>query len=255
MLAIEREAIIEALLRERPIVSFDDIERSIEGSPATLRRDLQRMAMAGRLERVRGGARRAEASSSGEQRRPGVDASLVPPDPRRLAIGRTAAALVRGGEAITIAGGSTTLLMCEHLKDLELSVLTNSLAVAGALASSRSVRVAVTGGALLPGGSGLLSPASETMPRFCAPKLFIGASAARGDHIAHRDWMIASVSRHLIEVAEEVVLLVESAKLGATAPHVICGLGEIDTVVSDAAISEAAASALAAAGVQLVVAR
>src|SRR3546814_14401554 len=56
MHATEREKRILSLLSDRGFISFPELERGIDASPATIRRDLDRMAEEGLLLRVRGGA-------------------------------------------------------------------------------------------------------------------------------------------------------------------------------------------------------
>ena len=58
MHAAERELAILQLLQDKGgFVSFREIENNIAASPATLRRDLTRLASDGYLQRVRGGAK------------------------------------------------------------------------------------------------------------------------------------------------------------------------------------------------------
>src|SRR5690606_24897874 len=57
MHAAEREKAILELLERRGFVAFRDLEKAFSASPATLRRDLERMAGEGLLSRVRGGAK------------------------------------------------------------------------------------------------------------------------------------------------------------------------------------------------------
>ena len=153
MHANERERLIAELLRSRGFVSFQELDQQLDASPATIRRDLERMAGQGALTRVRGGAKLA---------RGGETAALGPPPPQlsgapfhenvgrraaeKQAIGRAAAALCRPGEGVMIDGGSTTLQMCPHLAGLNLQVLTNSLHIVSALLPQAGTRILVPAG-------------------------------------------------------------------------------------------------------------
>jgi DeoR family transcriptional regulator, ulaG and ulaABCDEF operon transcriptional repressor len=55
----EREDIILGLIAAKGFVSFRELEGKINGSPATIRRDLERLAGEDKLVRVRGGAKSA----------------------------------------------------------------------------------------------------------------------------------------------------------------------------------------------------
>src|ERR1700724_479711 len=57
MHAAEREQAILELVEQRGFIAFRELEKHVDTSPATLRRDLERMAGEGRLSRVRGGVK------------------------------------------------------------------------------------------------------------------------------------------------------------------------------------------------------
>src|SRR4029079_13030072 len=108
MHSAERERVILEYLDRQGFVSFAELEGRVEASPATIRRDLERMTTAGLITRVRGGAKRAEGGRS-TARAPEADAvrSLVGVPfqanihrhrPQKEVIGRAAAKLCSAGE-------------------------------------------------------------------------------------------------------------------------------------------------------------
>ena len=130
------------MLASKGFVSFREIERSLDSSPATIRRDLEKLSLEGKLERVRGGAKRSNSFRTqnvqnlmSELRLDGVpfDENVTLNQREKQLIGKAAAGLCREGEAIMIDGGSTTLQMCSHLDGLGMQVLTNSLYIVLAL--------------------------------------------------------------------------------------------------------------------------
>src|SRR5688500_9738867 len=132
MHATERERAIMNLLEQRGFIAFRELEKQLDASPATLRRDLERMASDGLIDRVRGGVKLVSERPDPNA----VPASLagVPfheniarHRKQKEAIGRAAAVLCSQRSAIMIDGGSTTLQMCRHLEGKQLQVLTNSL--------------------------------------------------------------------------------------------------------------------------------
>ena len=64
MHAAEREKMILDSLGESGFVSFRDLESRVAASPATIRRDLDRLEEAGVITRVRGGAKRIGGGSA-----------------------------------------------------------------------------------------------------------------------------------------------------------------------------------------------
>ena len=66
MHSAERERLILEYLDRKGFVSFQDLERRVEASPATIRRDLERLTSAGLITRVRGGAKLAEGAKGAQ---------------------------------------------------------------------------------------------------------------------------------------------------------------------------------------------
>src|SRR6202041_100832 len=126
MHAEERERTILSMIEKRGFISFRELDKRSIASPATVRRDLERLAVAGRIVRVHGGAKMPDAVATGLTGVPFHDNIMKNPT-AKAAIGKAAAALCTAGETVIIDGGSTTLQMCPHLGGLELQVVTNSL--------------------------------------------------------------------------------------------------------------------------------
>ena len=182
MHASQREAEILRLLQSQGFVAFKQLSRHLEASSATIRRDLERLEGARRIERLRGGARPAR----GGARSPAAERLLGAPFEinrtrharEKAAIGAAAAALCQRGEALIIDGGTTTFQMCAHLEGLELQVLTNSLHIVAELLPQTGTRVSVPGGAIFREQNIILSPFEDDgLARYHASKLFMGAAA------------------------------------------------------------------------------
>lgn len=259
MHATEREELILRMLRRRGFISFQEVEAELDASPATLRRDLERMDREGRLARVRGGAKLLDAPEA-----PGSSQHLTGAPfhenialnrEQKAAIGRAAAKLCAPGSALMIDGGSTTLQMCPHLAGLNLQVLTNSLHIVSALLPQSGTRVLVPAGAVFREQNIILSAAGEeSMPRFYAPKLFMGAASVGSQGIMQADVVLVAAERRLIDRADEIIVLVDSSKFRGPSGNVVCDLEEIDVVVTDAGITDADRAMLEKANVKVIVA-
>jgi DeoR family transcriptional regulator, ulaG and ulaABCDEF operon transcriptional repressor len=263
MHANEREAVILKLLAERGFVSFRDLEKQVNGSPATIRRDLERLAQEGRLARVRGGVKSTnEVAAPSNALASALHLAGVPFHeniaryaPEKRVIGKAAAALCSPGEGIMIDGGSTTLQMCPHLAGLNLQVLTNSLHIVSALINQNGTRILVPSGAVFPEQNIILSVfGDDGMPRFHAPKLFMGAASIGPAGLMQADIVLVAAERRLIERADEMIILVDASKFDGPSGNVVCGLEEIDTIITDDRVSDKTATMLDRAAVKLIVA-
>jgi DeoR family ulaG and ulaABCDEF operon transcriptional repressor len=258
--AAEREQAILTLLRKHRFLTFRNLEREVDASPATLRRDLERLANEGHIERVHGAVKLIEKPSESSAG-PLADLKGVPfhdnisrHPAQKQAIGRAAATLCRPGEAVIIDGGSTTLQMCPHLGGMHLQVFTNSLHIVGALLKLPDVRVQVPGGTVFREQNIILGASGDELLPFRAPQLFMGAAALGPMGIMQADLVLVAAERRLIERADELILLVDSSKFRGPSGDVVCGLEELDVVVTDAGIGKAERRMLDAAGVRVIVA-
>ncbi len=257
MHAAERERLIFAAMGQAGFVSYRDLEALLDASPATIRRDLTRLEEARRIQRVHGGAKLAEAESPAPFQLAGTpfDQSITQNPGQKQAIGRLAASLCEPGAGVMIDGGTTTLQMCPHLAGLGLQVLTNSLHIVNALLPQPGTRILLPSGTLFREQNIILAPAGEeSMPRFHAPRLFMGAAAVGAQGAMQHDVILVAAERRLIDRAEEVILLVDSSKFASSSGAIVCALDEIDVLITDAGIAPEMAATIKGAGVRLMIA-
>lgn len=258
--AAERRQAILGLLALRGFITFRELEQAVIASPATLRRDLERLASEGRVVRVHGGVRRPDGPMPATPDHVGLQGvpfreNVAKHAAEKRAIGLAAAALCSSGEAVMIDGGSTTLQMCPHLAGLNLQVLTNSLHIVNALLPQSGTRVLVPGGSVFREQDIILSATGDDlMPRFHAPKLFMGATSVGVHGIMQPDIVLVAAERRLIDRADQLILLVDSSKFHASSGNVVCGLDEVDILVTDAGIGTASRKMLEVAGIRVIVA-
>ena len=266
MHSTQRERLILEAVAATGFVTYRALEARLEASPATIRRDLTRLEEEGLIVRVHGGAKLAQEQK--EEREDGLAGtpfaqSILQHLPAKQAIGRAAGhrlaarqpALCRPGEGIMIDGGTTTLQMCPHLAGLDCQVLTNSLHIVDALLPQQGTRVLLPSGTVFREQNIVLAPAGEeSMPRFHAPKLFMGAAAVGPQGVMQQDVILVAAERRFMERAEEVILLVDSSKFTSSSGAIVCGLVEIGTIVTDPGIPRDMAARLNDLGVRVVVA-
>lgn len=259
MHSMEREEIILDLLATRGFVSFRELESALDGSAATIRRDLERLSRAQKLMRVRGGAQAVAKRAVAPE--PSPHLAGVPYEvniklhlKEKQAIGNRAAAFCKPGEAIMMDGGTTTQQMCPHLAGLNLQVLTNTLYIVSELIAQAGTRVLVPSGTVFPEQRIILSAFGEDgMPQFHAPKLFMGAGSLGPQGLMQADIVLVAAERRLIDRADEVFVLADSSKFNHSSGNVVCELDNIHTVITDDKISDQSAAVLERAGVRLVV--
>nr|WP_298894713.1 DeoR/GlpR family DNA-binding transcription regulator [uncultured Altererythrobacter sp.] len=239
MHAAEREEIILEALKKKGFTTYRHLEANVEASPATIRRDLARLEKQGKIVRLHGGAKAIDADSAGAGAPPSLagtpfEKSLKQNIAAKRAIGKAAAKHCAPGEGIIIDGGTTTYQMCEHLDDLNLQVLTNSLHIVNALLRQEATQLLVPSGPIFREQNIILAPAGETtMPNFHASKLFLGAAAVSARGIFQADALLVASQRRFLDRTDEVILVVDSSKLQASSGAIVCELDRIDRMITD----------------------
>ncbi len=264
MHSAQRDAEIVRLLQAQGFIAFQQLCQRLDASSATIRRDLGRLDSQGVIERVRGGARLKSGGAAKVLDRMALDRLVGAPFEQnrtrnaaaKEAIGRAAARLCRRGEAIIIDGGTTTFQMCPHLEGLELQVLTNSLHIVGELLPQPGSRVSVPGGGIFREQNIILSPFEDDgMNRYHASKLFMGAAAIGVRGLMQADVVLIQAEQKLMDKADQLVVLVDSSKFSASATFLVCGLGEVDIVVTDEGTTRANIEMLKAHDIEVIIAR
>jgi len=248
----ERQSRILTELRSSATIRIPDLADLFGVSTETIRRDLDQLGESGVLNRTYGGAVARPfgfepelAQRFGSMRR------------ERERIAAMAAALVQPGEALMIDGGTTTLHFAQRLAVVaeELTVVTNSLPVATALAVNRGVRVVCCPGTYEPREGILIGPdAIAYLDRFQANRMFTSASGLTLEGPTEVNADAAAVKRAMLHRAADRILLLDHAKFEQPSLEVVCPLGGLNRVVTEEPPPAALHAALRDAGVEVLVA-
>ncbi|MFH8348031.1 DeoR/GlpR family DNA-binding transcription regulator [Streptomyces sp. NPDC018045] len=213
MFAAERRQLILEMVRANGAVSLRELARVVQTSEVTVRRDVRALEAEGLLDRRHGGA----VLPGGFARESGFPQKSHLATAEKTAIADLAAGFVEEGEAIVVGAGTTTQELARRLARVPgLTVVTNSLLVAQALAHANRVEVVMTGGTLRGSNYALVgSGAEQSLQGLRVSRAFLsgsGLTAERG--LSTSNMLSASVDRALVQAAAEVVVLADHTKLG-----------------------------------------
>ncbi len=233
-----RHSEIVAALQREGQVGVAALAARLATSEVTIRRDLDQLAAAGVLRRIRGGA--TSLMMRGEERpfaMRGIEATVA-----KDRIGRSVAGLIRDGEAVVLDSGTTGLAAARALAPQRLTVMPLSLQAAVILAASPSISLLLPGGTVRFGEQSLVGPLAEAGLaglRFDTAILTCcGFSPDVG--VTAYDLQDAAVKRTAISAAARTILILDSSKFGRTAMAVVCPTTAIDIVITDTAAPDAA---------------
>ena len=240
-------------VRGTTFIGAGDLSLLLGVSEMTVRRDIRLLAEQGLVRAVHGGVCPLPTGVS-----VGTDFRLRA-TLRRSAkeqIARAALALVRPDTSIALDTGTTVVELATLLTaPRRISVVTPSLPVMLTLADRAGIEVVGLGGVLHPESQGFAGPATLAALRSLhVSQAFIATTAInRGALWCGNQWD-AETKRELVSIADEVVLLADSAKFAATAMAHIVALREIDVLVTDDGITPEDLDEVGSAGVRVVVA-
>jgi DeoR/GlpR family transcriptional regulator of sugar metabolism len=245
----QRRHNILALLAEQGEVSVDTLAKHFATSEVTIRKDLAALESHGLLLRRYGGAVSMPQELIGE---PSQRVSAY-----KQAIARAAVARIKEHARIIIDSGSTTAAMIPELgRQPGLVVMTNSLHVANALSALEHEPVLLmTGGTWDPHSESFQGQVAEQVLRsYDFDQLFIGADGIDLERGTTTFNELLGLSRVMAEVAREVIVMVESDKIGRKIPNLELPWGRISTLITDDRLPFEARDQIQARGIDLVLA-
>lgn len=245
-----RQDLIVRELQATPTLRVSELAASLGVSTETIRRDLDELGSRGLINRTYGGAVRPFGPEPTIRERHQMLVS------ERESIAAAAARFVQHGEVLIIGGGATTTHVARRLaaEKRDLTVFTDSFAVATVLAPNPTVKVLICPGRYN-GQEGCMS-GSETIDyigRIYANHAFLGATGLTEDGPNDADMDAAATYRAMAMRASEVTIVADHTKFERAAISVYSRWPGIARLVTDEPPQGALRQALERAGVDVVV--
>jgi DeoR/GlpR family transcriptional regulator of sugar metabolism len=246
-----REAILTALARDGRVVATA-LAAALGVSDDTVRRDLDELAAAGRVRRVRGGALPTETATPPRM----VDRAELH-TAEKAAVAAKAAALLADETVISLAGGTTTLAIARVLAadGRSRQVLTTSPDIALVLADAPG-EVLLAGGRLEPDSRTTVGVEAIDAVRRVRPGVAVLGACSLHPSVGLTTIGAgeAEVLREQARCAGRLMVATEGAKLGSTAAHVVAAAQDVAQLVTDAGAPEQELAELRAMGVEVEIA-
>ena len=244
----QRRHTIMQLLQEQGEVSVEQLVQLFDISEVTIRKDLSELETNGFLLRKYGGAILMPKEIMDESENDELTK-------RKLVIAKAAAERIRDHNRIIVDSGSTTAALIKQLNLKQgLVVMTNSLSVATELrALENEPTLLMTGGTWDTRSESFQGKvAAQVLRSYDFDQLFIGADGidlARGSTTFNE---LVGLSQVMAEVSREVVVMVESQKIGRKMPNLELTWQQIDVLITDTGLSEQDKQAILAHGVEVI---
>jgi DeoR/GlpR family transcriptional regulator of sugar metabolism len=250
VLIAERRKLVLDAVRTSGVVSMQDLAGRLGTSEVTVRRDVRALAASGMLRRTRGGAMMA----GGLAYEPTYAEKAGQLEAEKLAIAELALDLIKPGDSIVLGPGTTTLSLARLLPRIgELTVVTNSLLVAEALAGASQVEVVVTGGTMRRSIYALVGPGTEQALRGlrlgCAFMSGNGVNVERG--LTTPNLLVAAADQAIAAASRQIVVLADHSKIGHETMCQTVPTERIDVLITDSRVDPREVRLLSAAGIDV----
>jgi DeoR/GlpR family transcriptional regulator of sugar metabolism len=243
-----RDAILRALLASGA-ATVAGLAGELGVSEMTIRRDLGVLADQQLVEKVHGGAVlvRGGATEPHFATKRRINAAA------KAAIAEAAVTMVHDGMTVALSAGTTTWQVAQRLRGgglRDLTFVTNSLNVAGALEANGWHSIVVSGGSFRTPSDALVGPfANQTLRQLNADLLMLGVHSIDAKvGLTTPNVAEAETNRIMVAGARTVVVVADSSKLGHVSLATFAGCEEVDELITDTAADQATLDALADTG-------
>lgn len=247
-----RHQSLQNFLSARGYATIEELARHFEVTPQTVRKDINTLAHAGKVQRFHGGA----GTLSGSENILYDERKSIRLDEKRR-IGALLAAHIPDGASVCINIGTTTeeaaraLLEHKHLR-----VVTNSLNVASICARNPDFDVVIACGTVRHRDNGIVGASAERFMReFRVDYGIIGISGVdESGNLLDYDYREVAVARTIIECSRRVFLVTDSSKFGRPAMVRVGHLSDLNALFTSGPLESKWEEMIREAGVELFIA-
>ncbi len=251
-IAERRKFILDSIFKDG-FVKVANLADVLQVTQATIRKDLTHLENEGLLYRAYGSA----MPTSPHVMDINLNTKRLINFKKKERIAKKAVELLAENDSILMGAGSTVQVMAETLKPKgRLNVVTPAVNVAIALGDMSGVSVMQLGGILYGNSMCVIGTEAKSMlQNLQCTKLYFGVDGvdpAGGASCATVEE--AELLSLMARVADTVIVLADSSKIGAHGFGRICSTREIDILITDSGIKEESRKAFEKSGVKVIVA-
>jgi DeoR/GlpR family transcriptional regulator of sugar metabolism len=228
--AARRERVRRRVLADG-FAGVEELARAYGVSLMTMHRDLDALEAEGWLTKIRGGAT-ANPSALVDA---GVRERTSAMRAEKAAITEVAARMLAHGQTIFLDDSTTALgLVPSLVTHPPITIATNFLPAVAAVGEAPAVELHLLGGQYHSRQESCFGLQTvSAIDRLHADIFFMSTTAVNEGKCLHRSEATVMVRQAFLRNATRTVLMVDHAKFGRPAPHMLCALEEFDTVITD----------------------
>lgn len=249
----ERHLYIKDQLYRNGFVTVQELAEQLEVTGATIRRDLRIMEGENILRRNHGGAslvhdKVIELSLN--------DRSAINPE-AKARIAAVAAEILQESDSMGVTSGSTIEAFVRQIKYKgPMKVVTPSIRLGVLLSEKMDVDLRILGGRVVANSMSTRDEYSiKGLDNVRCSKLFFSCDGfSVEDGVTSAFVEEAHLTECMMNVAQQRILLADSSKIGKCGFGRICGIEDVDTLITDSGISDSLREKIEALGVEVIIA-
>jgi len=206
----KRQQKILHFLEDQEKVKVVELSEKLSVTEETIRKDLEILEEKKQLIRIRGGAI--------ERQTKGFEISSLERENKFLnekkALAQKACEYIKEGEIIALDASTTCLQIAKYLKDMPITVITNSIHVSIELANKSKVIVILTGGYLRQESMSLVGISSDKVINdYHIDKFFISCTAIDSEWgVSDSHELQAKTKKRIADLSESIFVLADHSK-------------------------------------------
>jgi DeoR/GlpR family transcriptional regulator of sugar metabolism len=243
---------IQEIVNKNGAVKVNELAEMLSVSAMTIRRDLQSMLDKGLIDRTYGGAVLAKQHNLLQTP---ILLRIQDQAEEKKAIARAVAQMIRRGETIYIAAGTTTYWLAKAIANrTDLTVVTNSLPIANLLIPSENIDLILVGGFLRRKALSLVGHFAESMVHdLRMDKVIIGCggiSPELGITNEYPEEMM--MDRAYMSISDNVILVADHTKIGRVTTSYTGPATAVRTIVTSSVASHETVEQLRSQGIEVI---
>ncbi len=249
----ERQKQILSLLARQGRLRVTEIVKQFSISEATARRDLELLAIQGKVQRVHGGIISVEQAPP---ELPILERESEQTD-EKILIGRAVATLISERETVFLGSGTTVLEVARNLRNHKnLTVITNSLPVLNMLAGIKEIAIIALGGMLRDSELSFIGHVTEqALAEVRADKVIMGTRGVSLEHGLTNDYLEETLTdRAILKIGREVIIIADHTKVNRVSTALLAPLESMNTFVTDSKSDRKFTQSLKKQGIKVIVA-
>ncbi|TVP97367.1 MAG: DeoR/GlpR transcriptional regulator [Planctomycetaceae bacterium] len=247
----QRRGELRRIVQTRGFASLAELADSLSVSESTVRRDVDLLERLGEAKRTHGGVFWTGSADKMRVFDSRGDHSAA----QKRGIAVAAAAQIHDGETVLLDGGSTTYEIARQLVIRRLQVVTNSLPVANLLSGCSNIELVLIGGNVDHRTGVTIGPMADSLlSSLRVDRAFLSVAGVDAEGYYNSNLLLVETERMMSRIAAVNCIVADSSKFGRASLSRLCGLGEVDGVITDKRLTTDWQNRLQTAGVELTLA-